>query len=323
MKGRILVTGGSGLVGKALQSISSEYSDYECIFLSSKDVNLLDYNSTYNTFQTYMINNESESETMIIHLAANVGGLYKNLHHNVEMFEENVLMNMNVLKAAHQLNVQRLLSILSTCIFPDKVTYPIDESMLHNGAPHDSNIGYAYAKRMLEVQSQLYQRQYQRDYICVIPTNIYGEYDNFHLEDSHVIPGLIHKCYLQKMKGEPFVVMGSGAPLRQFIYSRDLAKLIFYVLLQREKKIPSPIMLSVDEEDEISIGAVAEMIAKKMEYKDQLRFDLSKSDGQYKKSVTNRQLREILPEGFEFTKIEDGLDRTIDWFMKSYPNIRK
>jgi GDP-L-fucose synthase len=321
MKYRVIVTGGSGLVGKAIESIAKEYEDYDFIFLSSKDINLLNYESTYFAFDRYMkYDKYGNSNTMIIHLAACVGGLFKNLNHNVEMFEGNILMNMNLLNAANVLNVQRVVSILSTCIFPDQVTYPINEDMLHNGAPHNSNMGYAYAKRMLEVQSQLYQRQYNRDYICVIPTNIYGEYDNFHLEDSHVIPGLIHKCYLQKMKGEPFVVMGSGKPLRQFIYSKDLAKLIVWVLM--EYKSRENIILSVSEKDEVSIKEVAEIIAEKMNYKDKLVFDESKSDGQYKKSVSNDKIMELLPE-FKFTGIEEGLDKTIKWFLENYPNVRK
>jgi GDP-L-fucose synthase len=321
MNYRVIVTGGSGLVGKAIESISLNYQDFEFIFLSSKEVNLLNYDSTYSTFQKYLKYDENGNViTSIIHLAASVGGLFKNLNHNVEMFENNLLLNMNVLKVAHVLNVQRVISILSTCIFPDQVTYPITEDMLHNGTPHNSNMGYAYAKRMLEVQSQLYQRQYNRDYICVIPTNIYGENDNFHLEDSHVIPGLIHKCYLQKMKGEPFVVMGSGKPLRQFIYSKDLAKLILWVLI--EYKSRESIILSVSEKEEVSIKRVAEFIANKMDYQDHLIFDLSKSDGQYKKSVSNHKIRELVPE-FEFTGMEEGLEKTIQWFIENYPNIRK
>jgi GDP-L-fucose synthase len=318
---RVIVTGGSGLVGKAIESLIFDYHNYEFIFLSSKDVNLLNYDSTYSIFEKYIKYNETGKViTSIIHLAASVGGLFKNLNQNTKMFEDNLLINMNVLKAAHQLNIQRIVSILSTCIFPDKVTYPIDETMLHNGAPHDSNMGYAYAKRMLEVQSKLYQHDYNRDYICVIPTNIYGEYDNFNLEDSHVIPGLIHKCYLQKIKSEPFVVMGSGKPLRQFIYSKDLAKLILWVLIDYKER--DSIILSVDEEDELSIQKVAEIIAEKMDYKDHLVFDSTKSDGQYKKSVSNQKLKSLLPD-FEFTTIEVGLDHTIEWFLQNYPNIRK
>lgn len=316
---RVIVTGGSGLVGSAIKEIiiNDLYKEDSFIFLSSKDVDLTNYDSTYNTFKNLLKDGE---ETYIIHLAANVGGLFKNLNNNSEMFESNMLINMNVLKAGHNLGIQRIVSILSTCIFPDIVSYPIIEESLHNGTPHNSNCGYAYAKRMLEVQSKLYQRDFKRNYICVIPTNIYGSYDNFHLEDGHVIPALIHKCYLSKIENKPFVVMGSGKPLRQFIYSIDLAKLILWSLFEYKER--ENIILSVSEMEEVSIKAVAEIIAEKMDYKSNLIFDTSKADGQYKKSVSNQKLLSLYPD-FKFISIHEGLNETINWFLHNYPNIRK
>ena len=212
MKKKILVTGGTGLVGKAIQ----KYSDfietgYEYIFLSSKDCDLTSYNETRLLF-------EREKPDYVIHLAANVGGLYKNMNYKVDMLEKNVTMNSNVLKCSHEIGVKKLIAVLSTCIFPDKTTYTIDEEMLHNGQPHHSNDAYAYAKRLLEIHCRAYREQYNDNFVCVIPTNIYGEYDNYSLENGHVIPSLIHKCYLAKKNSEDFIVLGSGKPLRQFIY---------------------------------------------------------------------------------------------------------
>ena len=114
------------------------------------------------------------------------------------MLEKNISINSNVLKCCHIFNVKKCISCLSTCIFPDNITYPINETMLHNGPPHNSNNTYAYAKRILEIHSKAYQEQYNRDFICIIPTNIYGPYDIFNLEDAHVIPALIHRCYINK-----------------------------------------------------------------------------------------------------------------------------
>merc|ERR1712137_379559 len=122
--------------------------------------------------------------------------------------------------------------------------------MVHNGPPHTSNEGYSYAKRMIDVQNRIYHRQYGCKFTSVIPTNIYGPHDNFNLEDSHVIPGLIHKCYLAKKNNTPLTVWGTGSPLRQFIYSEDLAKLFVWVL--REYDSVDPIILSVDESAEVS-----------------------------------------------------------------------
>ena len=136
--------------------------------------------------------------------------------------------------------------------------------MLHQGEPHNSNEGYAYAKRMLEIQSKKYCEEFKDNFICIIPTNIYGENDNFSLEDGHVIPALIHKCYLAKNNNKKFVVRGSGKALRQFIYSKDLAELIMWVLDKYDDR--ENIILSVSEKDEVSIEYVARLIAKNFEY---------------------------------------------------------
>jgi len=309
---KILITGGSGLVGNAIKTIANNYC-YEFIFLSSKDCDLTNYTTTLNTFLIYM-------PDYVIHLAACVGGLFKNLKYKVDMFEKNILINTNVLKVCHEIKVKKVVSCLSTCIFPDKTTYPIDETMLHNGPPHFSNDAYAYAKRMLDIQSHAYQEQYNDNFICVIPTNIYGPYDNFNLQDSHVIPGLIHKCYLAKKKGEPFIIAGSGTPLRQFIYSEDLAKLILWAL-ENYNEI-EPIILSVPENDEKSINFIATTISKKFNYENNMMFDKEKPDGQFKKTANNSKLLGLI-QNFEFTPIEDGISKTIDWFLRNYNICRK
>lgn len=306
----VLVTGGSGLIGKAIESIKSNY-DYNFIFLSSSDCDLTDFNKTKELF------NEIKPD-YVIHLAANVGGLFKNMNQKVDMFEKNLLINYNVIKCCHDLKIKKLISCLSTCIFPNDTTYPINESMLHNGAPHNSNDAYSYAKRMIEVHSKAYREQYNDNFVCVIPTNVYGEYDNFSLEDGHVVPALIHKCYLAKQNNEPFVVYGSGKPLRQFIYSIDLAKLILWVL---ENYSGEPIILSPNENEEVSIKNVAELIAKEFDY-DNIKFDTSKSDGQFKKTADNTKLIDLYEE-FKFTTIEEGIKKSVNWFMNNYKIARK
>lgn len=310
---KILITGGTGLVGSALRKILKQ-TENETIYLSSKDYDLTKYEECNKCFA-------SHKPEIVIHLAANVGGLFKNLNYKVDMFETNISMNMNVLKCAYEHNVRKCISCLSTCIFPNETTYPIDETMLHNGPPHYSNDAYAYAKRMVDVQSRAYYEQYEKLFVSIIPTNIYGPHDNFHLEDSHVIPALIHQCYLAKKENCPFVVRGTGKPLRQFIYSEDLAKLILKVMNSYEDK--EPIILSVNEKDEISIAEIAKIISKKMNYENNLHFDEYFSDGQYKKTANNDKLMKWLDEPFEFTPIEEGLEKTIEWFIENFENCRK
>ena len=305
---KILVTGGSGLVGNGIKSVGCFFSsEYEFVYVSSKDYNLCNLQETQKMFETHKPN-------YVIHLAANVGGLYKNMNQKVDMFEINLMINYNVIKCAHDFKVEKLIACLSTCIFPDKVEYPIDETFLHNGPPHFSNDAYAYAKRMLEVHCRAYRENYGDKFFCIIPTNIYGPHDNFDLENGHVLPALIHKCYLAKQQNISFVVRGSGTPLRQFIYSEDLAILIMVILKKFED---NNIILSVSEKEEVSIGEVARLIAKAFGYEDRIVFDTSFADGQFKKTVSNAKLIEFLGEDFTFTPIEQGIKKTFDWFILS------
>lgn len=316
VKKTILVTGGSGLIGNAIQKIKSNYK-YDFIFATSKMCDLRNFNETKKLFEKIKPN-------YVIHLAANVGGLFKNMSQKVTMLEENMQMNYHVLKCCYLYDIEKLISCLSTCVFPDKTCYPINEEMLHDGPPHFSNDAYAYSKRILDIYSQMYREQYNKNFICVIPTNIYGPHDNYHLEDGHVIPALIHQCYLAKKDNKPFIVRGDGSPLRQFIYSIDLAKLILWVLEDYEKK--DNIILSVSENDEVSIKEVAEEIAKSMNYSEKINYDTSYANGQYKKTADNSKLiNELENTGleFKFTPLSKGIEESVNWFVNNYDKCRK
>lgn len=312
----ILVTGGTGLYGRAIQEVIKEDSQAQSenwVFLSSKDGDLIDRGAVEKIFETH-------KPTHCIHLAAKVGGLFHNMRKKVDFYRDNTIINDNVMECCRIYGVQKLVSCLSTCIFPDKTPYPIDETMVHNGPPHTSNMGYSVAKRMIDVMNHCYKDQYGKDWTSVIPTNIYGPHDNFAIEDGHVIPGLIHKCYVAKRDGADFVIWGSGSPLRQFIYSKDLAFLTLWTL--RNYDAIDPIILSVDEEAEVSIKEVAEMIAEAMEFKGNLICDTTKADGQHKKTASNKKLRSFLPD-YKFTSIRDGIKESVDWFVANYDTARK
>lgn len=311
----VLVTGGTGLVGSAIQKVISEEKNTSelWIYLSSKDADLTDLAEARKLFQRY-------KPTHVIHLAAFVGGLYRNMKYPVEFLNRNLAMNQNMIQLCAEFKVTKLVSCLSTCIFPDKTTYPIDETMLHAGPPHPSNYPYAYAKRMIDVANRAYAQEYGCKFTSVVPTNIFGPHDNYHLEDSHVVPGLIHKFYNAKKEGKPITVWGTGKPLRQFIYSEDLARLFVWVL--REYDDPEPIILSVDEETEISIRDVVEAISDAMDFKGDIIFDTSKSDGQYKKTASNKKLRGLRPD-FEFTPFREGVKKSVEWFVDNFDIARK
>ena len=314
----VMVTGGSGLVGTAIKKFVEEDDNNIApketwVFLSSKDGDLGKRDDTEKIFEKY-------KPTHVIHLAAKVGGLFANMAQKVEFFRENILINDNVMECCRIYKVQKLVSFLSTCIFPDKTTYPIDETMLHDGPPHPSNEGYAYAKRLIDTMNRAYAEEYQCNFTSIIPTNIYGPDDNFSIDKGHVIPGLIHKCYLAKQNKTPFTIWGSGKPLRQFVYSRDLAELTVWVM--RHYHDPNPITLSVDETDEVSIKDVALAVAKAMNFDGEIVFDVSKSDGQFKKTAANKKLRKYRPD-YTFTTMEDGIQKSVDWFIQNYETARK
>ena len=344
----ILVTGGSGLVGSAIKDVintTEHKNNYNWIFLSSKDGDLCDFDSTKKIFEKY------KPVKYVIHLAAYVGGLYKNMREPVTFWQKNTKMNNNVLECCHLYNVKKCISCLSTCIFPDKTTFPIDETMIHNWPPHESNFAYAYSKRMIDVLNRAYSKQYNCCFTSIIPTNIYGPYDNFNLDDSHVIPGLIHKFYLQmnkntdtnidnntnndansdndtdnKSNDKEIIIYGSGKPLRQFIYNYDLAKLILWVIYNYNDS--SPLILSVPEEDEVSIKDVVNIISDAFKYDGKITYDTSKSDGQYKKTACNKKLMTLMKNSssksnsFNFTDIKIGINQTVKWFIENYESSR-
>ena len=308
MNKTVLVTGASGLVGSALKDIHKKYPP-TFKFVSSADCNLCDFKQTVKLF-------ENIKPHYCIHLAADVGGLLKNINNNVSMLENNLLMNFNVVKCCHDFKVEKGVFCLSTCIFPDDTQYPIDETMIHNGPPHTSNEGYAYSKRMLEIHVRQYANMGD-NFVCVIPTNIYGPHDNFSLIDGHVIPSLIHKCYLAKKNNTPFVIGGSGRPLRQFIYSRDLAELIMWTL---ECDISGNIILSCSEQDEISIETLGRIISQEFQYNNVV-YDNTIPDGQYKKTATNTKLLQH-HQSYTFTSIDIGIKNTIQWFINNFDYCR-
>jgi GDP-L-fucose synthase len=299
---KLLITGGTGLVGSAFSKGTK---------ISSKDVNLIKPSDT----MEYFIKSKP---THIIHAAGMVGGLIGNMNHKGEFFYKNTMININVLEAARIVGAKKVLSFLSTCVFPDNAKCPLTEDQIHNGDPHNSNYPYAYAKRMLDIQSRAYNEQYGCNFICVVPTNIYGPNDNFELENGHVIPMLIHKCYIAKRDKTDFVIWGSGAPLREFIYSKDIAKLSMWALENYDER--EPIIFTTSKE--VSIGYVAELIAKYMEFNGNIVYDRTKPDGQFRKHSSNEKLKKYLPD-FEYTSLENGIKETVNWFNENYPNVRK
>ena len=321
---RICVTGGNGMVGTCIKDITKQYPEHEFIFLhrnlGEHSVELTNLNSVLTYFS-------SQKFDAIIHLAADVGGLFKNMDKNVEMFNNNMAINQNILEAAHKYNIQKGIFCLSSCIYPENPSkFPMDETMIHEGPPHPSNVGYAYAKRMLEVQCRNYNKAYGREYICVVPVNLYGPHDNFSLTNGHLIPMVMHRFYknLQWRHHNPggdFIAYGTGSPLRQFLFAPDFAKIICEILIGEKYKNTEPLICC--NNDELEIKEVIETIADTMSIpRNEIVWDTTKSDGCMKKTVSNKKFNGIYPD-FKFMNLKDGLEYTYDWFCANYKTIRQ
>jgi GDP-L-fucose synthase len=295
----ILVTGGSGLVGKHLKDILSS-----AVYISSKDFDLTNIDRVHTMLDYFR-------PKIVIHLAARVGGIMDNIEHPVDYLEENILMNTNILKKCHEFNVDRVITILSTCIYPDKVdTYPMKEEDLFNGPPTPTNFSYGFAKRCMAAHIDSYVKQYDKRWSYLIPCNLYGEYDKYEEHNSHFVSALIRKIY--KADGE-VELWGTGKPLRQFMYGGDLARIIKYMI---DNDIVDN--FNVAPEEVYSIDEIAN-IGKKACEKDKIvvNYDNTKPDGQFRKDVDSSKLLSVL-ENFEFTTLEEGIKKTYDTFSKEY-----
>ena len=297
---KVLVTGGSGMVGRHLQEILPD-----AIYIASKDYDLTfpsDVESMYFKYQP----------KVVIHLAAKVGGIIDNINHPSGYFEENVLMNTNMVSGARMHGVKRFIGILSTCIYPDVVDeYPMTEDMLHNGAPTPTNFSYGYAKRCMAVHIDACNKEHGTQYQYLTPCNLYGEYDKWG-ENSHFVAALIKKIITTHNNGGEFIkLFGTGKPLRQFMYAEDLAKVIKYVIdndITDSFNVATPDNLSIKEIARIALGVFKERGETTIKG---FAYDTTKPDGQFRKDVSIDRMKSIIPE-FEITSLRDGIRRTID-----------
>lgn len=285
-----LVTGGKGMLGSHIGYGLKPSID---------ELNLLNYKDLL-----YYI--RENNITNVIHCAAKVGGLKYNIDHNADMIMENVEMNNNVLKASIECDVKKIVSVLSTCVFPADTTQPFHYENIHQGFPHISNYGYAYAKRMLLVSSLAIRNQYGLDCMTIIPSNMFGARDNFILDECHVIPALIRKAY-ESTDGN-LVVGGTGIARREFLYAKDGARVIEWMMENYDNEEP----LIVSPATDISILEVAEIIANRFDL--DICFDQSFPDGQLTRR-SDSSLFDSLGTGIELTNFYDALHETIDWFI--------
>lgn len=307
----VLVTGSKGLLGSAIHEASTQFTGYDFCFASRTSADLTSFDQTLALF-------DQVKPDVVIHAAALVGGIQGNTSKPVDFFTQNTTIDMNVVRAAKHSGVDEFVAFLSSCIFPDEAIYPLDYSQLHQGPPHQSNYGYAFAKRSLDVLVDSYRRQYGFNFKLFIPTNLYGPHDNFDLVNSHVIPGLIHRFFLASKTGTPPVIWGDGSPLREFVFAKDAAH---FILSSLGTCFEEPVFLNANG-IERSILDVANILADLFGLSGQIEFDASKPGGQLRKPTANGPWVLATLGHQQVTPLEIALKETVTWFSRNYPNVR-
>jgi len=296
---RILVTGGSGFIGSALKKEKPEW-----IYISSKDYDLT------SDYQTRGMIRDHRHLDAIIHLAGKVGGIKDNTDKQAEYIHKNIKINTNVIHEAYKESVPRVLSILSTCVFPENIkSFPFNEGDLFKGPPPESNFSYGYAKRCLHVMSSAYRQQYGVDYSTFSPSNVYGPDDNFDSTSSHFVPAMIRK-FSESNHGDTLEFWGTGKPRRQQLYVEDLAQII--PLLLEKHHTNDPIIVAPYENPSIK-----EMIdiCLKISKKD-VKYNFNgKLEGPLRKDGRNDILMQLIGK-YNFTPFQEGLRKTYEWYNK-------
>ena len=306
-RAKLFVTGHRGLVGQALMRRQGT----NALTADRHELDLRDAAAVTQWFQ-------AQRPSRVIHAAGKVGGILANSREPASFLDDNLMMGTNVLRAAWESGVEKLLMLGSSCIYPRECPQPIREEYLNTGPLEPTNQGYAIAKIACVMACDAYRAQYGCSFISAMPTNLYGPNDNFHPSDSHVIPGMMRRFHEAKLQGERTVVIwGSGEPRREFTYVDDLAEACLFLMEHYDE--PGPINVGTGEE--VSIRELAELL-REIVYPDcELQFDRSKPDG------TPRKLLDVTRiHGLGWSHrigLRDGIEQTYEWFVENRDSVRQ
>jgi len=320
---RVIVTGGSGFLGSSVVPKLKKRGAAEIIVPRRSTYDLQHLEAIHQLINDTSLpahGHTSGSVDVIIHLAAQVGGIGANRAHPAEFFYNNLMMSVPLLHEAWKAGVGKFVAIGTVCAYPKHTTVPFKERDLWDGYPEETNAPYGLAKKMLLVQSQAYRQQYGFNSICLLPVNLYGPRDNFDPDSSHVIPALIRK-FTEPMQGNPkqpigqhpkVVVWGTGAATREFLYVDDAAEGILLAAERYNSSEPANLGAGM----EISIRDLAELIARLVGYEGSITWDTSQPDGQPRRCLDTKRAQQFF--GFRaVTSLEEGLRKTINWYTLS------
>lgn len=327
----ILVLGGTGFLGKNLQSVLEDLKpelQEDVLLMGTSSANV--YNHRTKVFQHIDGNSDSPfnlldmtqcinlfdaiKPTRVLHLAGMSGGILANSGRTGDFYRVNTIINTNVLEVARLKKVDNLISILSPSIYPGNLYKGVTEKYLHKGPPHESHLGYANAKRMLEVQSRAYREQYGCNFKCVCPTNLYGKNDNFNMDSGHAIPSIIHKIYKAKLDNKESVeLLGTGDELRQFTYAKDLAKILWNILINNWEFDT----LNIGCSEEHKISEIAETIAKIVNYSGKIVYSQQNS-GIARRQLNTKKFEKLNNGPFDWVLVKNGLNVVCESFINNY-----
>tara|TARA_Y100000034_G_scaffold79858_1_gene95858 strand:- start:173 stop:1081 length:909 start_codon:yes stop_codon:yes gene_type:complete len=295
----VLVTGGTGFVGSTLQKYQPKWA-----YISSKDYDLTIPSECDKAIA-------AKKPDAILHLAARVGGIKDNINNQADFYYNNIMMNTNIIHAAHKAGIERVLSALSTCAYPDQLDhYPFKEESFFQGPPAKTNFSYGISKRALHVQSCAYRKQYGVNYSTFSPSNLYGPADHFGKENSHFVAALVHKVATAQ-GGDNIELWGSGLPLRQQLYVDDLCEVLPVLLTDHNTSEP----LIVAPSHNLSILQMARALTQQLEKKVTISFN-GKTDGQFRKDGDNTKFLKLVG-GYMFTPFQEGIKKTYDWYIEN------
>lgn len=305
--GKIVVTGARGFLGRHVMPIlHHRYASDKIVGLCRKDYDLLDPGAVHQMF-------EDHKPDALIHLAAYSGGIGANRTYPADFFHQNALFVTLVFQAAAEHKVKKMIYTMGGCSYPATASSPIGESQMWQGYPQHESAGYSVAKKMGLVASASYRAQYGLNSVVLIPGNMYGEYDNFRTQESHVIPALIRRFYEARAARKPEVqAWGSGKPVRDFVYAGDVAATIPFFLENYDVSAP----VNISSGTTTSIKELTETVAKQLGYTGKIAWDTSKPDGQMEKIFDVSRLHGL---GLSCsTPLEEGIHKTAAWLEKNY-----
>ena len=318
-RNNIFVAGHNGMVGSAIVRKLQQSGDYNIVMADRSEVDLTDQAQVQNFFRRHTI-------VKVYLAAAKVGGIYANNEYPADFIYQNLMIEANIIHAAHQYEVQKLLFLGSSCIYPKLAEQPMNEEALLTGLLEMTNEPYAIAKIAGIKLCESYNRQYDRDYRSVMPTNLYGMGDNFHPENSHVIPALLRRFHQAvQERAEEIVIWGSGKPMREFLHVDDMAAACVHVMeldVSAYRKFTEPMLshVNVGTGIDCTIRELAETIAAVTGFEGRLVFDTSKPDGTPRKLLDVSRLQKL---GWRsLIDLESGLRQTYQWFCAHQGDFR-